>query len=92
MACSIAPRLSTKRAAFLAAITFALGLAACTPAEDARAREQARETAEKAKRDAEKAGREIKNEAEKASQSLDKGLHDARTKIREKIDKADGKK
>jgi uncharacterized membrane protein YccC len=65
-----------------AVIAFAFALGACSPSEDRRAREQARQTAEQAKHDARVALEQAKIAAEKANRELDKDLHKAREKVR----------
>ena len=70
--------------AVLVIVGFAL--VGCSPSEDARAREQAHQTAEQAKHDAKQAAHDVKTEAEKASQELDKDLHKAREKVRGALD------
>lgn len=77
---------------FAALLLLAIGLGACTPADDARAKQQARETTEQARHDAIKAGHEIKTEAEKAGQKVDQGLHEARNKIRGALDQPSDRK
>ena len=67
-------------------VVVGFALAGCTPSEDARAREQARQTAEQAKHDAKEAAHDVKTEAEKASRELDKDLHTAREKVRGALD------
>ena len=74
-----------------AVIAFAAVLGACSPSDDARAKEEARRTADQARHDAKEAGHEVKVEAEKASREIDKGLHDARDKVRGALDKPDRK-
>jgi hypothetical protein len=77
---------------FAALVVLAVALGACTPADDERAKAQARETTAQAKHDAVKAGHEIKTEAEKASQKVDQGLHEARDKIRGALDQPSDRK
>ena len=72
-----------------ALVILGFALAACTPSEDAHAREQARQTADQAKHDAKEAAHKVKTETEKASQELDKDLHKAREKVRGALDSDD---
>ncbi|HKD04446.1 MAG TPA: hypothetical protein VKB79_00975 [Bryobacteraceae bacterium] len=67
-------------------VILGLALIGCSPSEDARAREQAHQTAEQAKHDAKEAAQKVKTESEKASQELDKDLHTAREKVRGALD------
>lgn len=71
----------------IAAVVFiALALGACSPSEDQRTREQARQTADQARHDAQVAAHDVKTEAEKASRELNKDLHTAREKVRGALD------
>jgi len=79
----LADRLHCQQAMRIAALlVLAVALGACTPAD----KEQAHQTTEKAKHDAEEAAHKAKIEAEKASREIDKGLHDARNKVRGALD------
>jgi len=69
-----------------ALIGMGLMLAACSPSEDVRTREQAHQTADQAKHDAKEAAHDVKVEAQKASAELDKDLHKAREKVRGALD------
>ena len=66
-------------------IAFAIALAACSPSEDAHAREQAHQTAEQARKDVKEAAHDVKVGAERASKELDKDLHKAREKVRDAL-------
>ena len=74
-----------------AIIALAFGLGACSPSDDQRAREQARQTAEQARIDARKAAHDVKVGAERASKELDKDLHTAREKVRGALNQPDNK-
>ncbi len=71
---------------YAAAILIALTLSACTPSQDNRAREQARQDVDHAREDAKEALRKAKIETQKASRELDVDLHKAREKARQALD------
>ncbi len=72
-------------------IAFGIALTACSPSEEQRTREQARQTAEQAKKDAKEAAHDVKVGAERASKELDKDLHTAREKVRGALNQPDDK-
>jgi vacuolar-type H+-ATPase subunit H len=68
-----------------ALILCAFLLGACTQAEDERAREQARRTAEEAKRDSREVLHDAEVGAKKASKEIDEGLNKTRDKVRKAL-------
>jgi hypothetical protein len=71
---------------YVAGILLLVGLTACSPSQDEHARSQAHQTAEQAKHDAREVLHDAKVETQKASQALDKDLHEARDKTRRALD------
>ena len=65
-------------------MVLALAITACTPADDARARQKAHEAGDKAreagrelKKEIHEAGEELRKDADKANQKLKRGMGDA---------------
>jgi organic hydroperoxide reductase OsmC/OhrA len=70
----------------LAPILLAFAMAACTPAQDEHAREEARHAADEAKHDARVALHDAKTDTKKLSREIDADLHSARDKARKALD------
>lgn len=73
-----------------ALLVIAFALAACSPGDQERAREQARQDTEQLKRDSQKAFHEAEAETKKASRELNKDLDVAREKTRHALDQPAG--
>lgn len=68
-------------------VLLALTLAACSPSEEQRTREQARQTGQELKKDAKEVLNKAENGVNKAGKGINDGLDRTRKNVREALDK-----